>query len=48
MDALSELLRDLRVKTVLLGRGEFCAPWGIDKEAIYNAIPFHIVVEAPA
>ena len=45
MDLLSDVLRDLRLRSAVLSMNEFRAPWGFDKPPISGAAPFHVVVE---
>ncbi|MGH6891992.1 MAG: AraC family transcriptional regulator [Dongiaceae bacterium] len=45
MDLLSDVLRDLRLESVVLSTSELRAPWGFDKGAVRGAAPFHVVVE---
>lgn len=45
MDLLSDVLRDLRLESVVLSTSELRAPWGYDKGAVRGAAPFHVIVE---
>ena len=45
MDVLSDVLRDLRLRSAVLSLNELHAPWGFDKPSIAGAAPFHVVVE---
>jgi AraC-like DNA-binding protein len=45
MDLLSDVLRDLRLRSAVLSLNEFRAPWGFDKPSIAGAAPFHVVVD---
>ncbi len=45
MDLLSDVLRDLRLESVVLSTGELRAPWGFDKGTVRGAAPFHVIAE---
>jgi AraC-like DNA-binding protein len=45
MDVLSDVLRDLRLRSAVVSMNEFRTPWGVDKPELNGAAPFHIIVE---
>ena len=45
MDLLSDVLRDLRLESVVISTSELRAPWGFDKDTVCGAAPFHVIVE---
>jgi len=44
MDLLSDVIRDLRLESVVLSTSELRAPWGFDKGTVRGAAPFHVIV----
>ncbi|WP_179298034.1 AraC family transcriptional regulator [Mesorhizobium carmichaelinearum] len=42
---MSDVLRDLRLRSVVVSISEFRAPWGFEKPDISGAAPFHIVID---